>query len=143
MLLRILLHASLDFSSEMYSVKKYIETSTKYEVILPDMQRYQHIRDEYGDDKTFTKIKNRLVFENMKNVERCDCLFVLNYSHRGYENYIGGNSFLEMIVAFYLNKPIYLLNPIPEKMTYTEEIKALYPTVAHSIENFVNDIFSS
>jgi nucleoside 2-deoxyribosyltransferase len=111
-----------------------------FEVILPELTRYQHIRDEFGDDVEFTKIKNRLTIENMANVEKCDCLLVLNHSHRGFENYVGGNSFLEMIVAFYLKKPIYLLNPIPEEMTYTEEIKALYPIVVHSLENFIEVI---
>lgn len=135
--MNILLHASLDFSCEMYSTKMYVETHTHHKIMLPDMQRYQHIRDEYDDDEEFTKIKNRLTFENMKNVEKCDCLLVLNYSHRGFKNYIGGNSFLEMVVAFYLKKPIYLLNPIPEEMTYSEEIKSLYPTIVYSLDKFI------
>lgn len=141
--MKILLHASLDFASEMYSAKNHIEELTSSIVMLPDMQRYQHIRDEYGDDEKFTKIKNRLTFENMKNVEKCDCLFVLNYSHRGFKNYIGGNSFLEMVIAFYLKKPIYILNPIPEGMTYSEEIKSLYPTVVYSIDKFAELIEKS
>lgn len=134
--LKVLLHASLDFAEEMIKTNNFLKEKN-IDVILPELTRYQHIRDVDGDDIGFTRIKNRLTLENIKNVEKCECLLVLNYTHRGFENYIGGNSFLEMIVAFYLNKPIYLLNPVPEKMTYTEEIKALYPTVANSLDNFV------
>jgi len=43
-----------------------------------------------------------------------DVVLIANYTKNEIENYIGGNTFLEMGVAFYLKKPIYLLNPIPE-----------------------------
>lgn len=135
--MRITIHASLDFKDQILEAKKYLEAQG-FEVILPELRRYQHIRDEMGDDKRFTKIKTELTRENISNVEKCDCILILNYSHRGYENYVGGNSFLEMVLAFYLHKPIYLLNDIPEGMPYTEEIKALEPVVMGSLERFVN-----
>lgn len=134
---KILIHASLDYKQAMIEAKKYIEDNSDYYVMLPELTRYQHIRDVQGDDQTFTKIKNRLTKENFQNVKDCDALLILNYSHRGIENYIGGNSFMEMVVAFFLNKPIYLLNDIPEKMTFTEEIKSLYPVVVHSLSGFM------
>lgn len=136
LLKKLLIHASLDFADKMVSANNYIENNFKnYKVILPELTRYQHIRDIEGDDETFTKIKNRLTIENMGNVESCDVLLILNYSHRGIENYVGGNSFVEMCIAFYLKKPIYLLNDIPEYMPYTEEIKSFFPQVVHSLEN--------
>ena len=46
----------------------------------------------------------------------------------GVENHIGGNTFLEMAFACVLNKPIYLLNPIPE-LSYTSELEAMEPIV--------------
>ena len=132
----ILIHASLDFKNEIISVGKFLNSIGKFTPILPELTRYQHIRDIDNDDETFTKIKNRLTLDNIKNVEKCDALLILNYSHRGIDNYVGGNSFMEMCVAFYLGKPIYLLNNIPENMTYTEEIKALYPTVINDLNWF-------
>ena len=137
---KVLLHASLDFKNEMISARKYIESNGKFTVLLPELTRYQHIRDEHGDDETFTKIKNRLTIQNISLVEQCDCLLIMNLNHRGIQNYIGGNSFLEMIIAFYLKKPIYLLNNIPEGMSYTEEIKSLYPIVIGDLDYFFNDI---
>lgn len=135
----ITIHASLDYKNKMIFAKEYLE-SKGFVVILPELKRYQHIRDEFGDHERFTNIKTKLTKENMLNVERCDCVLILNYSHRGYKNYVGGNSFLEMVLAFYLHKPIYLLNRIPENIPYTEEIKALEPIIAESLENFVQII---
>ncbi len=140
--MKVLIHASLDLKSDMLCAKDYIETVSKHTVILPELTRYQDIRDVDGDDETFTAIKNRLTKENMKNVERCDALLIVNNDHRKIKNYIGGNSFMEMIVAFYLEKPIYLLNPIPEGMSYTEEIKSLYPRVINNYDDFIDSINS-
>lgn len=136
--MKILIHASLDFKQAMIDAQKYIESNSMHKVVLPELTRYQDIRDVQGDDETFTNIKNRLTKENFKNVESSDILLILNYSHREIKNYIGGNSFMEMVVASFLNKPIYLLNDIPENMTFTEEIKALYPMVVKDLTNFLN-----
>ncbi len=133
---KLLIHASLDFKSEMIAAKNEIEQKTSIRVILPELTRYQYIRDVNGDDETFTRIKNRLTKENIRNVELADDLLILNYSHRNVENYIGGNSFIEMCIAFYLNKPIFLLNNIPEGMPYTEEIKSFYPKVIKDLSFF-------
>lgn len=135
--MKVLIHASLDMQYEMICARDYIEKNSKFEVVLPDLTRYQHIRDVEGDDILFTRIKNRLTRDNLYRVEKCDALLILNYTHRGVKNYIGGNSFLEMAVAFYLKKPIFLLNDIPQDMSYTEEIKSLYPTVVYNLENFI------
>ena len=132
----ILVHASLDKKSEMLNAKKVIESFGKHTVMLPELTRYQHIRDEEGNDELFTQIKNRLTNDNIHNVEAADALLILNYTHRGITNYVGGNSFLEMIIAYYLHKPIFLLNDIPEGMTYTEEIKSLYPVIIGKLEYF-------
>lgn len=132
----ILIHASLDKKNEMIDAKKLIESISNHTVILPELTRYQHIRDEEKNDRLFDEIKRKLTNENIKNVEKADALLILNYDHRGIQNYIGGNSFLEMVVAYYLLKPIFLLNPIPTDMPYTEEIRSLFPTVIHSLDYF-------
>lgn len=141
LLKKLLIHASLDFADEMINARNYVINNFEHlKIILPELTRYQHIRDVDGDDITFTKIKNRLTIENMRNVELCDALLILNYSHRNIENYVGGNSFIEMCIAFYLKKPIYLLNDIPKNMPYTEEIKSFYPQIIHSLEWLKNII---
>lgn len=137
--MKIIIHASLDFKENMIEAKKYLESHASCNVILPDLHKYQYIRDELGDEERFNKIKTKLTKQNIKNVEDCDWLLILNYTHRGYKNYIGGNSFLEMVIAFYLKKYIFLLNDIPENMTFTEEIRALEPIILGSLDNLINN----
>ena len=133
--MKVTIHASLDFRDELISAKRILEQHG-IEVVLPDLTPYQHIRDENGDEESFTAIKHRLTRENMLNIRRSDCVLILNYDHRGVKNYVGGNSFVEMVIAFYLGRTIYLLNDVPEGMPYSEEMKAFYPIVIRSIEGF-------
>ncbi|NVK52489.1 MAG: hypothetical protein HWD85_06105 [Flavobacteriaceae bacterium] len=126
--MNLLIHSSLDHKD------KLLDCANKFKniglsIIFPELKRFQHIRDKQNNQLLFNKIKNKLSIENIKNVEKCDYLLIVNPNHRGIENYIGGNSFLEMVVAFYLKKPIFLTNPIPENLPYTEEIKSFFPLV--------------
>jgi len=53
---------------------------------------------------------------------------VVNVERHNVVGYIGGNSFLEMRFAFVLDKPIYLLNQLPE-CSYRDESEAMRPIV--------------
>lgn len=51
----------------------------------------------------------------------------MNYEKHGKANYIGPNVLMEMAVAFYLNKPIYVLNDTPQDSPLIDEILGLEP----------------
>ncbi len=53
---------------------------------------------------------------------------MINLTKKGIDNYIGGNTFLEMGFAYVLAKKIFLWQDIPE-MIYTDEIKAMQPII--------------
>lgn len=57
-----------------------------------------------------------------------DAILVLNLAKNGVENYIGGNTLMEMGFAFVHGKKIFLLNPIPE-IGYKDEIEAVSPII--------------
>lgn len=58
-----------------------------------------------------------------------DAVLVMNLDKHGIENYIGGNTFLEIGFAYVLHQKIYLLNPIPDIRYYKTEIEAMNPIV--------------
>lgn len=66
-------------------------------------------------------------FWNM--MQGADAVLVANYAKHGVQNYIGGNTFLEMGFAHVLNQKIFLLNPIPHMPFYETEIVAMKPVV--------------
>ncbi len=126
--MRVVIHASLDHVDALRDAQQRLE-QFGCQVRLPDLQRYQHIRDVLGERERFTEIKRRLQRENARNVAESDVLVIVNPDHRGHRHYVGGNSFFEMSIAFYLGKPILLTRPVPLTLPYSEEIEAFGPVV--------------
>lgn len=62
-------------------------------------------------------------------IKNSDALLVLNYDKNNIKNYIGGNALIEMGFAHVNDKKVFLLNPIPEKIPYLDEIKAMVDVV--------------
>jgi hypothetical protein len=87
-----------------------------YTVPSDDTLRIQH------------KIEHDFIKAHFRKIEQSDAILILNYEKCGIANYIGGNTFLEMGLAFWLGKKIVLLNPIPD-MEYRTEMHAMQPIV--------------
>lgn len=96
-----------------FGCKKYIENG------------YVHVAEEEraGDKKEHDLI--RRYYELMKEY---DIVLVVNVEKNGVQNYIGGNTFLEMAFAHVLDKPLYVLNPLPD-LPYRSELEAMNHTV--------------
>ena len=58
-----------------------------------------------------------------------DAIVVGNFDKNGIKNYIGGNTLMEIGFAHVNDKKIFLLNPIPEDVSYVDEIKAMVDVV--------------
>jgi len=54
-----------------------------------------------------------------------DAILVCNFDKNGIKNYIGGNTLMEIGFAYVNDKMIFLLNPVPEEVSYSDEIKAM------------------
>ncbi len=80
------------------------------------------------EEKITAKIEYDFIREHFKKIEQSDAILVLNYEKNGVAGYIGGNTFLEMGVAYWLAKKIYLLYPVPE-MDYKTEMHAMLPVI--------------
>ena len=89
-----------------------------------------HYKTWFNDANDYHK-KAQLMRNHFAEVEKADAILVLNYEKRGIQNYIGGNVLMEMSLAFWLNKPIFILNEIPEESAFEEEIKGMEPIVLH------------
>lgn len=138
--MKVLIHASLDLVERMLVAEKILKQNGIL-TILPDIYRYQHIRDKYNDFETFNRIKNKLSLENMHLVEQCDALYIINEDHRNIKGYIGGNSFLEMCIAFYLSKPIYIAKEFSNELPYCEEVLSFQPIIVGIPEHLNINLF--
>lgn len=89
-----------------------------------------HYKTWFGDTHDYPK-KTALMRGHFAKVEKGDAVLVLNYEKHGVTNYIGGNVLMEMAIAFYLKKPIFILNDLPSESAFLEELLGLAPIVLH------------
>lgn len=89
-----------------------------------------HYKTWFADANDYHK-KGQYMRTHFEEVERADAILVLNYEKHGVQNYIGGNVLMEMSLAFWLNKPIFILNEVPEVTTFEEEIRGVEPILLH------------
>lgn len=122
---------SMKFHEEMRDVKTQLEhmghiVFVPKSIDLMDTAGYVHPEDD--EERITAKIEHDFIRAHFKKVQGADAILVLNYDKKGIANYIGGNTFLEMGLAFWLGKKIFLLNPIPQ-MDYLTEMHAMRPIV--------------
>lgn len=138
--MKITICGSIAFYEEMFSKKKELE-ALGHEVLVPpsevrgangeliSVSEYYALRKAATDDVAWIwDNKERAMRDHFVKVEAADVILVLNCDKKGIAGYIGANTLLEMGLAFYLNKKIYLFNPIPS-MDYREEILGMRPQV--------------
>ena len=120
------------FSEEMLEIKAKLEKLGHQPFVSSFTQAYLGKTESEKEKLTiFHKNEKDAIRNYWAIIQTCDAILVLNYTRRGIENYIGGNSFLEIGFAHVLNKKIYLLNPIPNIEFYKSEIEAMNPVVLY------------
>ena len=118
------------FSKEMIDIEKKL-FKIGHSVIIPrHTKEYAELKlaKEIHSESVKNKIKNDLIRDYFSKIKNCDAVLIVNEKKYDINNYIGGNSFLEMGFAHVLNKKIFILNDTP-KMIYTDEIEAMKPVV--------------
>jgi nucleoside 2-deoxyribosyltransferase len=138
--MKITICGSIAFFEQMLAVQKELEKNG-HEVKLPPLKikdengnlisvtEYYNLRKMETDDQSWIwQRKKEAIKTHFDKIDWSDAILVLNYDKKGIANYIGGNTLMEMGVAFYLNKPIYLYQPLPE-VSYKEEILGMFPII--------------
>lgn len=128
-------------SNEMLNIKKEL-LKKWYEVILPrNTKEYANklLTGETAHESTQNKINHDLLRANFETAKWADIMLIVNIKKNNIQNYIWGNSFLEMGFAHILHKPIFLLNEIPE-ISYKDEILAMQPKIIYGDLNKINII---
>lgn len=67
--------------------------------------------------------------EHMKKIEKSDAILVVNITKNDIENYIGANTFAEMVFSDYKKKKIFVLNPLPKQAFIKDEIESMETVV--------------
>ena len=115
------------FHKEMEEAKKRLEMKG-HAVFLPHVELgdFRKIR---GKDEEWRRLKSGFIREHFEKIRRADAVLILNYDKDGMKNYIGGNTLMELAIAYEHGKQIFILNSVPDGLPYSEEIEVIAPTI--------------
>jgi hypothetical protein len=145
--MKIAICGSLNFTHEIKALADQL-SELDFEVHIPPsaerILRGEFSLDQIKQEKLNGKIVERSIqFDAIRTywniIKDCSAVLIANFDKHQIKNYIGGNTFLEMGFAHVLNKPIYLLNDIPDQ-SYTDEIRAMQPIVIDGNLQKINQI---
>ena len=123
----IFLCASMAFYKELVHIGEQLE-ALGFKVFLPVsaqmMKRKNDFEVSHFKDIFSHSEKAEFIQENFKNIAESDGILVINNEKNGMKGYIGANVLMEIGLAFYLLKKIYILKPIEENASYKEELLA-------------------
>ena len=134
--MKISICASIQFTPQIKEISEQLE-SNGHEVVIPDgaerilrgeLTLEEFIYKSNQGEGSEAKIKHDVIRGYFHKIEQCDAILVLNFAKKDIENYIGGNTFLEMGFAHVLNKKIFVYNPLPD-MHYKDELLTFQPIV--------------
>jgi len=135
--MRIAICGSMFFAREMLKLKEQLEAQGHETEVPASIEIYQN-DERIGEDK-WDKIKFDVIKTYFEKIKNSDAVLIANLSKNNIENYIGGNSLIEMAFAHVLDKKIFLLNPIP-KMNYSNEIEVMGPIILNSDLSRINEL---
>jgi len=134
--MKIAICASLSFTNEIKEIKESL-LELGHEVFMPqasDMIYNGELSLEQIEKEKETgaivgrAIKQNAIKAHYEKIKNSDAILICNYNKKEIENYIGGNTLMEMEFAYVNNKKIFLLNEIPE-IGYKDEILEMEPIV--------------
>ncbi len=83
--------------------------------------------DSFSHGHKIWDLKEAGINDHFEKIKWGDSILVANYKKRGISGYIGGNTLIEIGLAFFLKKPIYILNAVSSDLSYKQEILGMKP----------------
>lgn len=123
----------MTFAKEMMETKEKLETLGHLVLVPVDLR--SHVNDSSLVDDLDSNYKHALEKNVMKkcfdSIGKSDAILVLNVAKNGIKGYVGTSSLMEIGLAYYLGKKIFLLNSIPssKEVRWAHELEIIRPTI--------------
>jgi len=145
--MRITICGSIAFYKEMESARDKL-LKLGHEVKIPQLalevpQEFgggkriylgKYIEDNGGIDAfpaghNVWDLKEGAIKDHYDKIDWADAVLIINHEKRSVEGYVGGNTLIEIGVAFYLKKKIFILNSVSPDLSYKQEIMGMKPVM--------------
>jgi diphthamide synthase subunit DPH2 len=110
----------LGFNAVIPSTATRMKRDNNYDV--------SRVKPWYKNPRYYTR-KQSLAGEHFEKVAKGDAVLIINDDKPGKPTYIGPNTLMEWGLAYYLNKPIFVLNGVAKDHNAHEEVYGMSTTV--------------
>lgn len=94
--------------------------------------------DAFHPSHKIWDLKEGAINDHYAKIDWADAILVVNHEKRAIPGYIGGNTLIEIGVAFYQKKPIFILNPVSSELSYKQEIMGMKPVFCNGNLAIIN-----
>ncbi len=130
--MKIAICASMVFTDKMLEVKSQLKELGHEVHVSSFVNEYVGKSEKEKEEITiYHKTQKDAIRKFYEKIKISDAILVLNYDRRGINNYIGGNTLMEIGFAHVLEKKIFLMNPVPDIEYYRSEIEAVRPVIIY------------
>jgi len=133
--MKIVICGSSAFKEKMIEYQKLLSDFGHEGIVHSDYQAFingekQEIWNKINGGEHYEAKKSQGYIKWYYNaIVESDAILILNFDKRGIKNYIGGNTLIEIAFAHVNDKKVFLLNDVPEEVSYVDEIKAMFDVV--------------
>lgn len=127
--MKIALCGSLAFAKEIMDAEKKLQEHGHTTIVPLEAETFTTGRsNDWHHEPDFAR---QGMLGHYDNIAQSDGILVVNIEKNNIKGYIGWATLLEMGIACYLKKKIFILNPIPsaEEIRYVQEIKLMQPII--------------
>jgi len=126
--MKIALCSSASFYKHLNEVGDKLEV-LGHEVVRPKFSGENDEQLTKDDSKEYYKWHKDLIDTHFKEIEKSDAILVINAKKHKINGYIGTNVMMEIAIAYYLKKKVFILNKISPGNPVYDEIHAIKATI--------------
>lgn len=129
----------MQFTDKMLEVREQLR-ELGHDAFITDLHKTMvgKTDEEIEKIKLHQKYNMDAIREFWNMMQGADAVLVLNYDKNNIQNYIGGNTLMEIGFAHVLNQKIFMLNSIPEMSYCKSEIEAVKPIILNGDFSKIN-----
>ena len=129
--MKIFICSSMVFAKEMIEIKQLLEEAGHEIMSTEDLEYYEENPDHKDDfDRELAlALEEDVLRDAFDKIAQCDAILVLNYEKKGIAGYVGSSVLMEISVAFFLKKQIFLLFPINREQSCALELLLVLPRI--------------
>jgi hypothetical protein len=129
--MKIVIGGSMSFAKEQIEAKTFLEKRGHFIQLTENIEEYSNspsIKQSF-DEELKISLEHDIMRSFFRKIEENDAFLVMNYKKKDVDGYLGTSVLMELAIAYFLNKKIYLLNEIDKSQPYSLEVAIINPTI--------------